>query len=141
MKNQFGRNALHLAALYASTETMELLTAAGFSGPKPDAQDKNGNSPNECFLECRNAHCAIARKSFGEEKEAWIRLMASAHGQRKASLETADDSEGFDDEGIGLMQYDSLTSEELLRDDRDEDSCKESDGDSSSEEVYIDAEG
>lgn len=82
MSNIHKRNPLHLAALHASIEVMEILTSANLSVLEAivDAPDKDGHSPNECFVRCRSAHCAITRKECDLEKRAWARLMISARG-------------------------------------------------------------
>jgi hypothetical protein len=83
MPNLHKRNLLHLAALHASTEVMEMLTSANLSILEAiaDAQDKDGHSPNECFVRCRSAHCAVTRKEWDVERRAWVRLMMSARGE------------------------------------------------------------
>ena len=60
-----------------------MLTSANLSVLKTiaDAPDKDGHSPNECFVRCRGAHCAVIRKEWGVEKRAWVRLMMSARGE------------------------------------------------------------
>ena len=46
-----------------------------------DAPDNDGHSPNECFVRCRSAHCAVTRKEWDVEKRAWVRLMVSVRGE------------------------------------------------------------
>ncbi|KAF8859350.1 ankyrin [Acephala macrosclerotiorum] len=129
MSNQSKRNLLHLAALHASTEAMDMLAAADLFGLDPVAQDKDGHSPNECFMECRSAHCAVARKPFDVERKFWVRLMRSARGQTKVSLGVGDE-----DEEMGVMHDDIC--------DKHKHSflVTETSSDSMSEEEYVDAE-
>jgi ankyrin repeat protein len=92
------RNALHLAALHATTEVMDMLAEANLLGLDPNASDKDGHSPNECFVRCRGAHCAIERKSFAEENPSWARLMRAARRQFNVSDDEEDeDEEVFED--------------------------------------------
>jgi hypothetical protein len=83
MSNLHKRNPLHLAALHASTEVIEMLTSANLSVLEAiaDAPDKDGHSPNECFMRCRSEHCAVTRKKWDVEKRAWVGLMISVRGE------------------------------------------------------------
>ena len=64
---------------------LSLLAAANLPGLEMKARDKDGHSPNECFLQCRGAHCAIARQSLDEEGKAWARLMESTRRHAEVS--------------------------------------------------------
>ena len=109
---------------------MDMLTAANLSGLEAEARDKDGHSPNECFLKCRDSHCAVARNAIDLERKSWIRLMKSARGQAEVSLRIADESEevGQNAEDIRSKhrRSDSLSS------------C-DTNSSSSSEEEYVDA--
>jgi hypothetical protein len=91
--NRSRRNILHLAALHASTEVMDMLSTANILGIDTAEKDKDGHSPNQCFLECRNAHCAIVRKPFAVEKRSWTRLMASVGEQAENPLKLDEEHE------------------------------------------------
>ena len=95
MSNLHKRNPLYLAAFHASTEVMETLTSASLSVFEAiaDAPVKNGHSPNECFVRCRSAHCAVTRKEWEVEKRAWVRFMMSA---RRESAVVDDDYDETD---------------------------------------------
>jgi hypothetical protein len=127
--NRSKRNALHLAALYASTEVMDMLTVADIFGIDTTARDKDGHSPNQCFLECRSAHCAITRKPFTVEKRSWARLMASARRPTKGSFDV---DEEYEEAGVML--------EKAEIEDKDSSLVREESFDSESEEEYADAE-
>lgn len=129
MSNQSKRNPLHLAALHASTEVMDMLAAANIFGLDPVAQDKDGHSPKECFVECRSAHCAVARKSFDVESKSWVRLMKSTHGQTKVWFGVGDE-----DEEAGVM------SDDIYDKHKDSFLVSETSSDSISEEEYVNAE-
>ena len=133
MTNRSERNALHLAALFANIETIDMLAAGNLFGLDPDARDKNGHTPNECFLKCRSAHCAVARKSFDVEKGAWARLMDSARRQNKASLDVAGNE-------TRPTRRDPLTSKGIRNKNEDWSSLSEISSDNRSEEIYVDAE-
>ena len=91
ISNYNKRNVLHLAALHASTEVIDMLTRAKLLGLDEEAQDKDGHPPNECFLKCRASHCAVARKSFDAERRSWVGLMKSARTQAEDSTITGDE--------------------------------------------------
>ena len=91
ISNYNKQNILHLAALHASTEVMDMLTSAKLLGLDEEARDKDGHPPNECFLKCRGSHCAVARKSFDAEKSSWVGLMESARTQAEDSIITGDE--------------------------------------------------
>lgn len=129
MSNRSKRNVLHLAALHASTEVMDILTSANLSGINTTSRDKDGHSPNQCFLECRSAHCAIARKPFHEEKESWVRLLASSCGQM-TSLDDVDASFGNPEIVLDNICYESEDSFLVTEDSSESDS----------EEEFVDAE-
>lgn len=103
LPKQSKRNALHITALYASTDVMELLTTAHLFGLDTLARDKYGHSPDECFMECRNAHCAVARKPFDVEMASWLSLMESARRQNARNKEASLDLVAKID---GLRVYD-----------------------------------
>ena len=58
-----------------------------------DAKDKDGHSPNECFVRCRSAHCAVTREKWDVEKRAWVRLMISVRGERVVFNNEHDETE------------------------------------------------
>ncbi|KAL0765958.1 hypothetical protein CaCOL14_011699 [Colletotrichum acutatum] len=80
--NNNKRSLLHLAALHGSTEAMDILASANLCGVDAAIRDKDGHTPNECFVRCRNSHCAVARRPFESEKLSWVSLMNSARGQQ-----------------------------------------------------------
>lgn len=135
MTNQSQRNALHLAALYASTEVLDLLTTANLSGLNADARDRDGHTPNECFLNCRSVSCAVARKSFHVEKAAWVGLMDSLRRRTETSFEVFGN-----DQATKAMRHDSLVPEDASDLDRNWTSSMEGNDDSASDEEYVDAE-
>jgi hypothetical protein len=110
MSNTHKRNPLHLAALYASTEIMEMLTSANLSVLKAisDAPDKDGHSPTVCFVRCRGAHCAITRKGWDVEKRVWDRLTMFARGERVAVDDEHDETEVRFEENACKKRKDSL---------------------------------
>ena len=128
ISNYNKRNVLHLAALYASTEVIDMLARANLLGLDTEARDKDCHSPNECFLKCRNAHCAVARTSFDAEKRSWVRLMKSARTR-------------IDDSIIVGDEYDetAMISEDLRDKREDSGFFSDTDSDSTSEENYVDA--
>ena len=128
MSNQSKRNVLHLAALHASTEVLDMLTAANLFGLDAVARDKDGHLPNECFLRCRSTHCAVARKPFDVERRSWVRLMKSARGQTEVSLGVADEDEEPE-----------LISEDIRDKRKDIFSISETSSGDTSEEEYVDA--
>ncbi|KAK1488495.1 B-cell lymphoma 3-encoded protein [Colletotrichum abscissum] len=79
--NNNKRSLLHLTALHGSTEAMDILASANLCGVDTAIRDKDGHTPNECFVRCRDNHCAVTRKPFESEKLAWVSLMNSARGQ------------------------------------------------------------
>ncbi|KAF2014140.1 ankyrin [Aaosphaeria arxii CBS 175.79] len=85
--NKSKRNILHIAALYGTTESMDMLAEAGLIGLDPDALDKDGHTPNECFIQCRDANHATTRKRFELENESWTSLMATVRRQGKPLFE------------------------------------------------------
>ncbi|KAH8896548.1 ankyrin [Thozetella sp. PMI_491] len=93
MSNLSKRNPLHLAALYASTEVMDMLAAARVSGLDSSARDKDGHSPNDCFAKCRGDHCAVARKSVEAENISWLGLMQSVAGETRIPPDGSDEVE------------------------------------------------
>ena len=134
MSNHSKRNALHLAAMYASTATMDILSAASVEGLDADARDRDGHTPNECFLKCRNAHCAVARQSLEVERKSWTALMKSARGQARILLDGGDldhqklekFSEGTRSDHEDPSPVDEMSSDSLSDDDfvDAEDSCE-----------------
>lgn len=130
VSNQSKRNVLHLAALHASTEVMDMLTAANMFGLNAVARDKDGHSPDECFLKCRSAHCAVARKPFDVERRSWARLMKSALRKTEISLDVSDE-----DEETGVIP------EDIRHQCKDACMISETSSGSTSEEEYVDAYG
>ena len=128
MSNQSKRNVLHLAALHASTEVMDILTTANLFGLDAVARDKDGHSPNDCFLKCRSAHCAVGRKSFDVERRAWVGLMKSARRQNEVLLGVIDE-----DGETGMITNDIRTNR------KDSLFIIETGSGSTSEEEYVDA--
>jgi hypothetical protein len=129
VSNRSKRNVLHLAALHASTEVMDILTTATLSGIDTIARDKDGHSPNQCFLECRSAHCAIARKPFHKEKESWVRLLASScrHTTRSDNV----------DAEFGNLE---IVVDKICYESEDSFLVTEDSSESDSEEEFVDAE-
>lgn len=127
MSNHNKQNALHLAALYASTEALEMLTAANLLGLDAEARDGDRHSPNECFLECRSAHCAVARKSFDVERWSWVKLMKSARRQTEVSCDVANE-----DVETGMV------SEDMCNKRKDSGFCSQTNSGSTSEEEFVD---
>ncbi|KAK1542098.1 B-cell lymphoma 3-encoded protein [Colletotrichum paranaense] len=70
--NNNKRSLLHLTALHGSTEAMDILASANLCGVDTAIRDKDGHTPNECFVRCRDNHCAVTRKPFESEKLAWV---------------------------------------------------------------------
>ena len=60
---------------------MDILASIDLYGLDVDAKDKDGHTPNECFMKCRNVYCAVTRKPFEVERQSWVRLMKSARGE------------------------------------------------------------
>ncbi|KXH65718.1 B-cell lymphoma 3-encoded protein [Colletotrichum salicis] len=83
--NNNKRSLFHLVALHGSTEAMDTLASANLGGVDTTIRDKDGHTPNECFIRCRNDHCAVARKPFDSEKSSWVALMNSANRQKSPS--------------------------------------------------------
>ncbi|KXH39178.1 B-cell lymphoma 3-encoded protein [Colletotrichum nymphaeae SA-01] len=79
--NNNKRSLLHLTALHGSTEAMDILAPANLCCVDTAIRDKDGHTPNECFVRCRDNYCAVTRKPFESEKLAWVSLMNSARGQ------------------------------------------------------------
>jgi hypothetical protein len=98
------------------------------SGLEPDSKDKDGHTPNECFLRCRNAHCAVTRQPFDVEKRARVKLMSSARGHGEILYE------GFDDDDVTVVD-DDFTSKR-----NDSFAFSEASGDSDPEDEFVDAE-
>jgi hypothetical protein len=107
---------------------MTILAAAQLSGLKPDSKDKDGHTPNECFLRCRNANCAVTRQPFDVEKRAWMRLMSSARGHGEILYEV------FDDDDVTVVDDDFVSKC------NDSFAFSEASGDSDSEDDFVDAE-
>lgn len=72
---------------------MDLLVAANLSGLNTINRDRDGHSPNECFMKCRSAHCAVARKPIGVERMSWLSLMKSASRRSEFLLNLATEDE------------------------------------------------
>jgi len=106
---------------------MALLAAAKLPGFKPAAQDKDGHTPNECFLRCRDVYCAVAREPFKAEKRAWISLLSSARGHGEVIGEVFDDDdETVVDDDFSTKRRDSFVTSES--------------GDGSDSDDFVDAE-
>ncbi|EXF77969.1 B-cell lymphoma 3-encoded protein [Colletotrichum fioriniae PJ7] len=134
--NNNKRSLLHLTALHGSTEAMDILASADLGGVDTAIKDKDGHTPNECFIRCRNDHCAIARKPFESEKLAWVSLMNSARGRnfppQDLTAQQADDEStviAFEDEWSYRKR--STTSPVFV---------DSSDGEASSDDEFVDAE-
>ena len=95
MQNRNKRNALHFAALHAGTEVMDILASIDLCGLDVDAKDKDGHTPNACFMKCRNAYCAVTRTPFEVlvERQSWVRLMKSARGESDLLLDVIEPDE------------------------------------------------
>ena len=130
MSNYTKRNVLHLAAMHASTDTMDVVSAASLRGLDPDARDRDGHTPNECFLKCRHAHCAVARQSLDVERESWSALMQSTRGDTPVLL-----NEDENDQDWMATNLDAISC-------KHEDLCSvdEISIDSMSEHEFVDAE-
>jgi hypothetical protein len=97
MSNHNKRNALHIAAIHASTEMMDMLASANLIGLDVKALDKDGHSPNQCFVDCRSRYCAITRGSVEAEMESWARLMSSVRMQNDESSNIFDEKNTMDE--------------------------------------------
>ena len=129
ISNHKKRNVLHLVALHASTEAMDLLATANLHGLDTLSRDRNGHTPDECFVECRNSHCAVARKPFDVERRSWARLMKSMYEQA-AVLPDFDDADEDTELLFKDIAYENKTSSRLT----------EISSDCVSEDEYMDAE-
>jgi hypothetical protein len=107
---------------------MNIIASAHLSGLQPNSQDKSGHTPNECFLRCRNAHCAVTRQSFDLEKQAWVRLMNSARGHGEVLCEV------FDDDDITVVADDFSCKR------KDSLAVSDSSYDNESDDEFVDAE-
>ena len=110
---------------------LTILTTANLRGLEAEARDKDGHSPNECFLKCRSAHCAAARDSIDLERKSWVRLMRCARRRDENSPcitnEAEETGQGFEDIGDEYRQNDSFSS-----------SSSETSSGSISEEEFVD---
>ena len=99
-----------------------------------DARDKDDHSANECFLQCRSAHCAVARDSMNRERESWVRLMRSARRRDEDSLCIVDENEDKEmGQGSGDVCDRYRHSDEFL-------GSSEAGSGSVSEEEFVDAD-
>ncbi|KAJ0332162.1 hypothetical protein COL5a_001866 [Colletotrichum fioriniae] len=134
--NNNKRSLLHLTALHGSTQAMDILASADLGGVDTAIKDKDGHTPNECFIRCRNDHCAIARKPFESEKLAWVSLMNSARGrnfppQDLTAQQADDESTVIASEDEWIYGKRSTTSPVFV---------DPSDGEASSDDEFVDAE-
>ena len=123
MSNHNKRNPLHLAALHGSIEAMDVLAAGNLTGLDATARDRDGHTPSECFLKCRNAHCAVARMPFDVERASFTRLMKSVTGDLDLSSAAVHE----DDNSNSLAE-------------NDHDHGSETGSDIASDEEYMNAE-
>ena len=107
---------------------MDLLTAAGLSGLDTEAKDKDGHTPNDCFLKCRSTQCAVERKPSKVERSSWATLMKSVREQP-----TEDPIRPFEHENRGHMLTD------IYEKPRDSITISEISIDDFSDEEYMDA--
>ncbi|KAL8828114.1 MAG: hypothetical protein Q9191_002779 [Dirinaria sp. TL-2023a] len=117
--NHSERNILHLAALHGSMEMLNLLAAADLPGLETEARDKDGHSPNECFLQCRGAHCAAACQSLDLERKAWARLMESARRHAEVSRYGRDAKDVCNERKDSFSNNSSVSDEEEFVDAHD----------------------
>lgn len=115
---------------------MDILASADLGGVDTAIKDKDGHTPNECFIRCRNDHCAIARKPFESEKLAWVSLMNSARGrnfppQDLTAQQADDESTVIASEDEWIYGKRSTTSPVFV---------DPSDGEASSDDEFVDAE-
>ena len=129
MSNHSKRNALHLAALHGSIEAMDMLAASKITGLDATSRDTDGHTPNECFLKCRSAHCAVARMPFDMERTSFTRLLKSIAGEIEVPFAV------LDEDGYRVVMP------EAVHDNRSEsDLFSEISSDNMSDDEYVDAE-
>lgn len=92
-----GRNVLHMAALYAGTEVMQILASADLRGLDPLHRNCYGRTPDDLFYAHRDSTCTIHRPPFEEEEAAWTTLMASARRQSGLGIESGEDTSSEED--------------------------------------------
>ncbi|KAK5123276.1 hypothetical protein LTR85_002706 [Meristemomyces frigidus] len=135
LPNHSRRTILHLAALRSSIEAMHIVSTAKLFGLDPSARDIDGHTANECFLECRDAHCAVARRSPAEERSAWTTLVNAVRKQSDVPLFERVSCEDEDEDGEGLA---SCWPYADTRDSKSE--LDQSDSDTGSDHDFADAE-
>lgn len=72
---------------------MNILATGNLSGVEVDARATDGHTPNECFLNCRDTHCAVAREPSSVERQSWIGLIKSARRQNELPYQVANENE------------------------------------------------
>ena len=105
-----------------------MLAAANITALDASARDKDGHTPNECFKKCRNAHCAVSRKSFDVERTSFTKLLSSVAGKVEIPIDMIDNDKA---EVILLETVDEDFNESIL--------VSEIDSDSASDKEYVDA--
>ena len=116
-----------------------MLAAAHLPGLDTWIQDKDGHPPNECFVKCRAAHCAVARMSSEVESKSWARLMQSVRGCPDVSLKLSDGNEWVRTRAdIGATKHGTLESVHEISDEDSsvEDFVDAEDGSSTEEQHY-----
>lgn len=104
-----------------------MLNMAKLPGLDPGARDKEGHTPNECFLSCREAHCAVTRKPVDVERRAWANMMSEIRAKDESSID-----------GVNCSPAATFKSAPSKR--KDSFAASEASEDSDSDEEYLDAE-
>ena len=87
-----GLNILHIAALWAGLEVMQILSGTNLQGVDPSLRSQQGgDTPDDCFYNHRNKCCTVIRSPFEEEQRVWRTLMASARRQNRRPMGEEDD--------------------------------------------------
>jgi hypothetical protein len=55
---------------------MNLLSGAHFPAMDSNALDREGHAPMDCFIMCRDKHCAVLRELSSVEAASWEALMS-----------------------------------------------------------------
>ncbi|KAI7203346.1 hypothetical protein KC316_g1095 [Hortaea werneckii] len=89
--DNYGFNALQVAAIYGGTQVMKILAGADLRGLDPLQQDKvGGETPDDCFYRYRDIYCGAVRAPLEEEEAAWRTLMDSARRQNGLLIDCKD---------------------------------------------------
>ena len=105
-----------------------MLATARLVGLDAEVRDKDGHSPNDCFLKCRNAYCAVARKSLRAERGSWMKLLDSARTNYEDSYYFVNNDGEVGDIDLRFCDQSEDTT-----------STSDFDSDSSIDEEYLDA--